>query len=585
MYKPWQGLAILSYTNVAAEELGHRLEERPGIPHISYPHFSGTIDSFLNQFIFLPHGGKAMGANRRPKLVGEPHAAWKGRNDPERCFTYIDYLVDGSLQVDAGRIAGKIGRHRSQVESKLSAIADSKAGVNKRGFATQSDANYFAYKVLKENLRLARALALRFPVVVIDEAQDMTEMQHALWDTLIEVGLQNVVLIGDHRQAIYEWNTARPELFVSKFKAWNGTTLDHTFRCSKEICDVLHKISGEAIVPEPSNKNSGYKHQVKVLERSNIESAIKEACYLLAEEVPHSGNQVRLAVLTRGKKDLNAIQTLLAGHKPEKEIGIEKLTGLTRRFLSLVGFVASGNKRQSFRAYETLLKYAGGFESNEATRVFFSEKWNSGSNPSSLGYRKTVLEQIAKIEKLVLLSPASPLLSFVNNEEFVLSGLEPENIKEIEENIAPLKNIPFNALLSAGNESKIELQGQHPKVCLTLSTIHGVKGETFDGVILAINNIGGKCKCKKSSTKHLTVLREHNLLECETKRIFYVAASRAAQLLYFVIESELDQWRELLLKPTSPGTETAIDAQTSPKQQMEQNTSQMQTAAQPTLFE
>lgn len=72
-YAPWQGMAILSYTNVAKHELERKIRER-GTANalLSAPHFVGTLDAFLNRNIFLPFGAEQMGyAGGRPKLVGE----------------------------------------------------------------------------------------------------------------------------------------------------------------------------------------------------------------------------------------------------------------------------------------------------------------------------------------------------------------------------------------------------------------------------------------------------------------------------------------------------------------------------------
>lgn len=46
-----KGIAALSFTNIASEEIQKQVKSISDID-ISYPHFIGTIDSFLNQYMY-----------------------------------------------------------------------------------------------------------------------------------------------------------------------------------------------------------------------------------------------------------------------------------------------------------------------------------------------------------------------------------------------------------------------------------------------------------------------------------------------------------------------------------------------------
>jgi len=79
--KNWEhkrkGIAALSFTNAAWQEIDHQLERHFNTSIASkYPHFLGTLDSFINQYIFLPFGHLVMGCQKRPILVGEPFGTW-----------------------------------------------------------------------------------------------------------------------------------------------------------------------------------------------------------------------------------------------------------------------------------------------------------------------------------------------------------------------------------------------------------------------------------------------------------------------------------------------------------------------------
>src|SRR3569833_1915201 len=71
---PYRGIAALSFTNVAWQEIEKKLKTNFDVhDKFGYPHFLGTIDSFINNNIFLPHGHLLMGCNKRPILVGPPY--------------------------------------------------------------------------------------------------------------------------------------------------------------------------------------------------------------------------------------------------------------------------------------------------------------------------------------------------------------------------------------------------------------------------------------------------------------------------------------------------------------------------------
>lgn len=91
----YQGIATLSFTNVAWREIEKQVLDFGIRTPIGYPHFLGTIDSFINRFIFLPFGHLVMKCKSRPVLVGEPHGSWSGKTYSEGLFDNISYDVNG----------------------------------------------------------------------------------------------------------------------------------------------------------------------------------------------------------------------------------------------------------------------------------------------------------------------------------------------------------------------------------------------------------------------------------------------------------------------------------------------------------
>ena len=73
LLKTWkqkdQGIATLSFTNVASIEIERQVRSISGTGSGTiYPHFNGTLDSFINNFIFLRFGYLLFKDQKRPKI-------------------------------------------------------------------------------------------------------------------------------------------------------------------------------------------------------------------------------------------------------------------------------------------------------------------------------------------------------------------------------------------------------------------------------------------------------------------------------------------------------------------------------------
>ena len=69
--------------------------------------------------------------------------------------------------------------------------------------------------LLRQYPQIGKSIAQRFPLMIVDEAQDTSDIQMNILDSLIENGLENIVIVGDPDQAIFEWNKARPCLLYT----------------------------------------------------------------------------------------------------------------------------------------------------------------------------------------------------------------------------------------------------------------------------------------------------------------------------------------------------------------------------------
>jgi superfamily I DNA/RNA helicase len=579
-YKPWQGMAVISYTNVAKDELEVQIQKYGhGSALLSSPHFVGTIDAFINQYLFLPFGAAHMGCTARPKLVAEPYGQWhasdalrKARTDDAYHPVFFDcysltangdpILVDKSNR----KVSPSMERPAEKpTDSNTHKIRNLKRYVWSHGFATQNDANYLAYVALMGSAVLTQSFIRRFPILVVDEAQDMTEVQHALIDHLRAAGQPHMVLVGDEYQAIYEWNTARPKLFTEKKagESWSSQTIRNTFRCSPAICTVLANMAADGLVigPADEGKNKNYDEPVQVREydkadeRSNVLSAIDDLAKLLADRGPHhSRSDTRtVAVLARSGAQVAVLRGYLTGEEVQQARPVRWENRYTKDYLRVVFQVARGDMYAAAGAYEALLLNLSEHDTKADLRADLARAW-SAEGANSTRYRALLFEDIKAICQ-GFSGTGDALISQCHGAcKVSLRGVPPEILIKIAKDCRSFaggqkrtQDQPLSALFRA-KEDRLEFQHPtFPNVRLVFSTVHGTKGETYDGVIFFTKENSDPCGCRSSSSNRWSRILHHNLVECENKRIAYVALSRAAQVLCILApQRSANVWRALL---------------------------------------
>jgi DNA helicase-2/ATP-dependent DNA helicase PcrA len=198
-------VAACSYTNVGAERIASMLEQPLGPEH-----FVGTVHMLLLRYVVYPFAYLA-GAKRGPELR---HGEWP------TLTIYGDHKQ--RIALDAFRFdpAGNVvladqPRSVKGTPEEILASVEDEVRARKRGFFTKAgvlsanDAMWVALSLLRGHVQLARAVAGRFDEMLIDEAQDTSELQLACIAELKKAGtLRSLVLIGDLEQSIFSFQGA-----------------------------------------------------------------------------------------------------------------------------------------------------------------------------------------------------------------------------------------------------------------------------------------------------------------------------------------------------------------------------------------
>lgn len=258
------GIVCLSFTNVAKNEILHKYKELYGY-ELQFPNLVCTIDSFINQYITLPFYNLLNKDFARPRIVDgaeiidklvKTRFQWKGKWMDGICPPMNKFKNKAGKQMYLSYPASTVwidvnGNFTFQGKLPNSSLVDpvefQKYGKAlflwkaKNGVLTSLDSAYIALHILKKNENIGAWLVERFPYIIIDEAQDNSEIQHAIFDRLVDLGLTNIEMIGDPYQSLYEWRDAKPQLFVEKYTNpnWKGLPLSQNRRSVQRIIDCF----------------------------------------------------------------------------------------------------------------------------------------------------------------------------------------------------------------------------------------------------------------------------------------------------------------------------------------------------------
>lgn len=525
--KSCQGISTVSFTNVAWQEIEKMVSENFNIrTPISYPHFLGTIDSFVNQFIFLPYGHLIMGCDRRPILVGPPHGDWTVKRydkDPDQYFDKVTYGINDELIYP--KIQGifffgynKFYKKDGSESQHAINIREVKNKYWKEGYATQADANYFAYKVLEKFPIIAKSIVNKFSTFIIDEAQDTNDVQMKIIDILIENGLQEIALIGDPDQAIFEWNEAKPQLFIEKYNAWedNSMVLNENRRSSQNICNYTYGLSSleaRSIAVDDEMKDDVTMPEIVVYDESDLQSTI-DLFLSKCNELNITISKESVAVICRSSNLLNNIVGI--EYVPQEKLPWKYDNILTKEFARAKYLYDKGEFKQSFEILEKAIIKSTRSITHVSKDILEKEEIEIGF--------KQYRQRIFKVMNL-LPETDKAIDEWVDLANKSLPSIMPDTTLSITRDGAPLT---LDTLFSSEKKEVNELPYR-------IGTVHSVKGETFKAVLVLLKT--------KGRDKYYRTLIKNNVSTAENEelRIVYVAITRPRRLLVLAVPNENDK--------------------------------------------
>ncbi|NUK08652.1 ATP-dependent helicase [Streptomyces lunaelactis] len=211
-----QGICVLSHTNTAKDQIISRAKNLPaGRTLLQYPHFIGTIQTFVNTFFALPYL-RSRGID--VQFIDDEQyeaAALDTLQKSNRYFTLRNFLErrrDGEVLAQKGTYvflndALEVQAHRplpfSAISKSGQQFVQLKHALAKRGMFRYGDMFALASSYLALNPHLASVARARFPFVLIDEMQDTSRLQEDFLSRLFPAGIGVVQRVGDVNQRIF----------------------------------------------------------------------------------------------------------------------------------------------------------------------------------------------------------------------------------------------------------------------------------------------------------------------------------------------------------------------------------------------
>ena len=244
-----QGICVLSHTNAARNEIAAKLSKSAaGIALTRYPHFVGTIHSFVNEYLALPwlrsKGIEVRCIDTQIALLKRWAMLRKWLSDMlQKRKTKFDALIYTQPNY-AGALWGKFGQDTAPYKALVKVARTS----SERGYFCFDEMFVWANELLDKRPETARDLRQRFPLVFIDEAQDNSEEQSALLHRIFRAGdaPSRRQRFGDSNQAIY----ARPGLAGAATDLFPGDVIHpipRSYRFSQALAD---EVRGLGVTPQ-----------------------------------------------------------------------------------------------------------------------------------------------------------------------------------------------------------------------------------------------------------------------------------------------------------------------------------------------
>lgn len=539
------GFAVLSFTKNAAKEIADRINKYSGNNGSQHPHFIGTIDSWLHGYILHPLAHKLTkynGNNDKSYRLVDNEEKYDFLNPFKTTISYKPFPKDAWVNEYYFECSNTLdivtqSRHLdlSQIDKTVKgALQKNKKKFLEAGLATYADAEFLCYYLLKNNNTILKSIVARFPIIIIDECQDLSNNQLEILNLLNSQGAI-IHFIGDNNQSIYKFKKVYVEK-INEFITDNKLTnrlLTQNFRSNQKIVNVslgLEKYNTGNI------PNQIIGNELEIISKSCIFWEYTDDNFSqLPQKFIDYINQINLTIQNPDLHiSINKSGILARGHNTLSHFRSHPSSGLNKIELIANALDCWSNNPRTGKDIQnalqqlgkaiSLLAYngKGNHQHQYCPDVYNPIEWRN--QLSDLINKMTVhSKEIYPFNNLTWSKWIKNLKSFLenywNNLRSPINDWDSVKTKIIS---------PSRKADKLVSETLNTIQHTYSEK-IRMTTFHDVKGETLDAVLVVSS------KDKKSKGGHYEHWLSEDINEKEFVRFAYVASSRPKHLLIWAI--------------------------------------------------
>lgn len=550
------GIAVLTFTNEATSTIADRISRFYHRP-LPSKHFVGTFSSFVHGYIAQRFGYKLYRSQVDVKDksfrivdsdIDQYNNHWLQNYALDFPISKTTNLFANQLNYRAGAGDWFIGKgeksvslhecymsseaqryiaelrnrkknpHLFEYDYLCEQVKECKLKFWKAGFATFEDMNLIARKCLMDR-EVSSQLSKKFPLIMVDECQDLSKNELWILSLLIEAG-SKVHFIGDLHQSIYSFKDSLPKYFneyVEKYKL-NVMQLTDNFRSTQKIVDVS-RILGSIHAPLTGTVKSKFNDQdCYYFEYDNEANAISTFQSMLENrEIPFNDSIILVRTQATKAKISTSTSDSYRKHAIINSIQLWK-------------FDSPNSKINALKLMGWQLQQWFDFQ-GRSNNFYFSNEFRCNAVVWRLMLRD-ILSNLCQDTVISDFEKLSYSKWYSKNKRRIVEIINSHTSPTIGKVLNPTAN--FIKTPRGTATLKTEKLALDEKKLIRVETIHSVKGASFDAVLLlSTPNARGK-----------TGYWENWLIpEDEASRISYVACTRPRFLLCWGVHSLTDDQR------------------------------------------
>lgn len=282
------GICVLSHTNVAKNEIIMRLErDQYGRKLLSYPHFIGTIQEFVNRFLALPFC-RSKGIDIK-------------RIDDEVCFNFIDSklswkarkYLEGKPKANISQLQVRYvdgafeniipGFKKASTSDSYKNLYSIKESMLKEGFFFYREMFEYAKAYLDVSPSAVVAVRSRFPLALVDEMQDTSIFQDEIISNVFGYEGGTFQRLGDTDQAIF---SGGDEEDSNSYNGLNLQVINTSHRFNSGVADLASRLStNKVLLRSTQTVNNAQSHTIYIVDEPSRMKVLSAFAHLCADEL------------------------------------------------------------------------------------------------------------------------------------------------------------------------------------------------------------------------------------------------------------------------------------------------------------